>query len=41
MKTIYKCDLCNTIITLETDSHHHSPSTKCLCGEIMTSIWSK
>ena len=41
MKTIYRCDVCNTVITLETNSHSHSPSIKCLCGQIMPSIGSE
>ena len=38
MKNIYKCEECNTIITIETEAHDLPESIVCPCDQIMPII---
>ena len=38
MKSIYKCEECLTVITIETDVHSMPESIICPCEKVMPSI---
>jgi hypothetical protein len=38
MKSIYKCEECATVITIETEVHDLPESIVCPCDQIMPSI---
>ena len=38
MKKIYKCDICNTTITIETETHELHDVITCPCDAPMPSI---